>query len=91
MVTSDEHFTFAIEPQFTSADNFVAGLAQVKTSSGSRVGYINHQGKFVIQPQFDLADNFQDRLAAVKIKERWGYIQPDGKVVISPQFDRAGD
>ena len=84
---------YAINPQYSSADNFSEGLAAVRIGDDKtgKWGFIDKTGKLVISPQFDSVHNFSEELTPVRIGDdetgKWGFIDKSGKLVISPQFD----
>lgn len=68
------------------ADN---GLAYFKlsSSSDSKYGYINTEGKTVIEPQFEGAGSFVNGVAVIYNGSKYGAINRDGKFVINPTYD----
>ena len=44
----DKAGNFVIEPQFTSADSFVGGLAWASDKNNNKQGYINTKGEFIL-------------------------------------------
>jgi WG containing repeat len=82
-----------IQPQFTTAGEFVDGLAPVEihTPDGMRWGYINQEGKQTTTVNYTRAFPFSEGLAAVQtIDGKWGYINTQGTMVITPRFEQAG-
>lgn len=70
-----------------SCNEFVLLPASVKTSAGTKWGYINGRGKFVIAPQFDRANDFQrNGLAIVESNGRSGVIDETGLFVAAPIY-----
>ncbi|KZS48447.1 hypothetical protein AWU65_22180 [Paenibacillus glucanolyticus] len=61
--------------------------ASVKTTSGTRWGYINHSGEMVIHPVYDDAQDFQDNgLAIVSAHGSYGVIDRSAHYVVQPQY-----
>jgi hypothetical protein len=63
----DQQGNLVISPQFTSADSFSDGLAQVRVNG--KYGFIDPTGKMAIPPQFDQVDSFYEGLAAYAVKK----------------------
>ena len=94
----DRDGEWAIEPQFTYAERFSEGLAEVMLDDEHRA-YIDVDGQFVIGPEHILSNwqpsensRFSDGLAAKRDidSSRWGYIDQTGAWAIAPQFGEAG-
>ncbi|ANY70960.1 hypothetical protein BBD42_24240 [Paenibacillus sp. BIHB 4019] len=65
--------------------------AAVKTTSGTKWGYIDAKGSFVIAPQFSSADAFQPNgLAVVQLGNHSGLIDMSGAFRIRPIYDFIG-
>lgn len=76
----DRNGNWVIKPQFTSASNFVEGLAVAAVDYKGR-GYIDKTGKFVINPKYDYAGDFSNGYAYVRVRMYSGvYIDKTGKV-----------
>jgi len=71
---------------FLEAHNFSEGLADVRSVTNGKIGYINQNGNFVITPKYDLAFLFRDGLAAVSLSGQYGFIDKTGKEVIGLQY-----
>jgi hypothetical protein len=62
--------------------------ASLKTTSGTKWGYIDSKGDWVIRPQYEYAADFQDNgYAVVQIKGLSGIIDASGKYVVPPTYD----
>ncbi|MGE5703597.1 MAG: WG repeat-containing protein, partial [Clostridia bacterium] len=62
--------------------------ASLKTTEGTKWGYINDKGQFIISPRYDYADDFQENgLAMVIQRERSGLINRQGQYVVAPKYD----
>lgn len=62
--------------------------ASVKTTRGTKWGYINDKGQMVIKPRYDYADDFQENgLAIVTLLDKNGLIGKDDRYVIVPKYD----
>jgi hypothetical protein len=60
-------------------------VAQGKSQTRFRVGYINYDGLVVIEPVYSFGTLFYEGLAAVQVKGgRWGVIKSTGDFVIPP-------
>jgi len=62
---------YAINPQYSSADNFSEGLAAVRIGDDKtgKWGFIDKTGKYAINPQFDSVFKYSKGLAAVRIQK----------------------
>ncbi|MBE1442172.1 WG repeat-containing protein [Paenibacillus sp. OAS669] len=62
--------------------------ASVKTTSGTKWGYIDSKGNMKLQPQYDYAYDFQSNgLARVHTHGRTGVINASGNYVVRPIYD----
>jgi hypothetical protein len=82
--------TEIIAPQFTKAEDFSEGLAQVTTgdSYSNRLhGFVNTKGVLQVPPQFKDAKAFSQGLAPVSTGDKkWQYIDKSGQVKIAGPF-----
>lgn len=61
--------------------------ASVKTTNGTKWGYIDRSGKMVIQPKYEDAQDFQDNgLAIVGMHGNYGLIDRSDRYVVSPIY-----
>lgn len=61
--------------------------ASVKTTNGTRWGYMNHSGKMAIPPMYDDAQDFQDNgLAIVGVNGKYGVIDRSAHFVVQPIY-----
>ncbi|SFI77353.1 WG containing repeat-containing protein [Paenibacillus sp. UNC496MF] len=75
---------YVITPQFTHADSFSEGLAEVEING--KWGFINKKGALVIPAIYEETTPFSEGLAAVSVAEgKWAFIDAKGKLVIKPQ------
>lgn len=82
--------TELVMPQYTKAEDFSEGLAQVATGDsykGYQHGYINTKGQVQITPRFKDARSFSQGLAPVSTGDKqWQYIDKNGTVKIAGPF-----
>jgi hypothetical protein len=81
-----------LPPDYTSAGEFVEGLApvEVRSPQGMRWQYIGMDGKPATTANYTRAFPFSEGLAAVQmIDGKWGYINPKGSMAITPKFEAA--
>ncbi|EHB62384.1 MULTISPECIES: WG repeat-containing protein [Paenibacillus] len=61
--------------------------ASVKTTSGTKWGYIDRSGKLIIQPKYEDAQDFQDNgLAIVGMHGNYGLIDRSERYVVAPIY-----
>ncbi|WP_028552688.1 WG repeat-containing protein [Paenibacillus sp. UNC451MF] len=66
--------------------------ASIKTTNGTRWGYIDNKGNMKLQPQYDYAYDFQSNgLARVQARGRNGVINTSGNYVVKPIYDSIGE
>lgn len=82
-----------VSPQYTSADSFHEGLAQVSIGEypNQKSGYIEESGKVAISPQFDFAGRFVDGMAKAGLNKKFGLIDRSGAWVIRPLYENVDD
>lgn len=82
--------TEIIPPQFSKAEDFSEGLAEVATGdayNGFKYGYVNKKAVMQIPVQFKEAKAFSQGLAPVSIGDKkWQYIDKTGAVKIAGPF-----
>ena len=92
-----------VEPKFLAVDSFSEGLAAVaeKTSSGTKLGFIDKTGKIVIPARFPLSkfdiisghlpfgSRFTGGLSMIQVGEKFGYLKHSADWLIKPRFDQA--
>lgn len=62
--------------------------ASLKTTKGTKWGYINNKGNFIIKPRYDFAQDFQrNGLAIVSVKSQSGIINTSGEFVVKPKYN----
>ena len=94
----DKTGRFAIEPQFSFAENFSDGLALFSDEKGG-LGYLDKKGKVVIKPKYEWARGFSEGLAAVCLKNgdgslenrKYFYIDKNERMASDSLFCLAGD
>ena len=74
-----------IKPKFSSAYEFVDGLAAVCVNE--KCGFIDKTGEFVIEPKYAITLPFFEGLAVVGVDhDSVGFVNKNGEMVIAPQF-----
>jgi hypothetical protein len=87
----DKHFAQAVPGRFSSASEFLEGLALVRDRPDAMQRFIDKSGKEALPPSNDYDGGFHEGLARVVRGGKIGYIDRKGKEVIAPQFDAADD
>jgi hypothetical protein len=87
----DKDGEMGIAPQFSYANSFSEGFANVGTGDellSRKYFYINRLGEKVLDAQ---GSPFSEGMARIEVKGKHGFINRDGMTVIAPQFDEVGD
>ncbi|WP_173275986.1 WG repeat-containing protein [Paenibacillus sp. NEAU-GSW1] len=63
----------------------------VKTTSGTKWGYINNSGAVAIRPQYEYANPFQFDAAVVQLNDKQGLIDRTGAYVAKPIYGYIGN
>jgi len=80
-----------VEPQYSSAGNFVGGRAIVSMEEDGKVGFIDKTGKVVVPLEYDGANDFENGYARVGKADgdgmKAGVVDAAGKVVVPTEYD----
>ncbi len=71
--------------EFDEVGAYSEGLIPVRT--GSRWGFIDHQGDFGISNRYEEVDLFSEGMAPVRLRGRWGFVDKAEVLKVQPFYD----